>query len=139
MKRIYTLGTGLRSLEDFFEIVIERSVEAVIDVRSYPAGKIEHFRKTNLASSVAGELLEYHDLGSQLGGFRKGGYERYSRTREFEAGIHRLVEIASQKPAVIICAEHFPWKCHRRFIARALQHMGREVIHIIDKGEVWSR
>jgi uncharacterized protein (DUF488 family) len=137
MKRIYTLGTGLRSLEDFFEIIIGRGIEAVIDVRSYPTSKLDHFRKTDLESSVAGELLEYHDLGKHLGGFRKGGYEKYTFTEDFKTGMKKLIEIVSQKTSVIICAEHFPWKCHRRFIARALQQKGWEVVHIIDKGKVW--
>ena len=121
MKRIYTLGTGLRGLEDFTEIINSYSIEAIIDVRSYPSSKLEHFKKTNLESFLKTEMFEYHYLGKELGGFRKGGYDRYTRTKKFELGISKLESIASGKTSVIICAEHFPWKCHRRFIARALQ------------------
>ena len=84
------------------------------------------------------EGFEYHYLGKELGGFRKGGYEAYTHTDEFESGINMLEAIAAKKLSVIICAEHFPWKCHRRFIARALQKRGWKVEHIIDKGRVWS-
>lgn len=137
MKKIYTLGTGLRSLEDFIEIISSYSIEAVIDVRSFPRSKLEHFRRENLESLLKQEASEYHFLGKELGGYRRGGYEKYTQTRDFEIGINRLETIASQKISVIICAERFPWKCHRRFIARALHKKEWQVVHIIDKGKVW--
>jgi len=137
MKRIYTLGTGQRSLEDFTEILDSYSIEAVIDVRSFPKSKFEHFKRENLESFLKSELFEYHYLGKELGGFRKGGYENYTHTPEFETGINILEKIASKKISVVICAEHFPWRCHRRFIARALQKRGWEIDHIIDKGKLW--
>ncbi|MBI5665595.1 MAG: DUF488 domain-containing protein [Nitrospirae bacterium] len=137
MKKIYTLGTGLRSLEDFIEILNSFNIEAVIDVRSYPSSKLEHFRRANLENTLSKEKIEYHYLGKELGGFRKGGYENYSLTKEFELGISLLENIVVDKTSVIICAEHFPWKCHRRFIARALHKEGWIVEHIIDKGKVW--
>lgn len=137
MKRIYTLGTGLRSLEDFIEIINSFKIEHVIDVRSYPSSKLEYFKKANLESLLAKEGVAYHYLGRELGGFRKGGYENYSETGEFERGITVLEGIAVENASVIICAERFPWKCHRRFIARALHNRGWTVKHIIDKGKVW--
>lgn len=137
MKKIYTLGTGLRTLEDFIEIISSYNIEAVIDVRSYPVSKFEHFKKVNLEPLLRKEMFEYHYLGKELGGFRKEGYEHYTHSREFEEGIILLEGIALAKTSVIICAEHFPWKCHRKFIARALQGKGWIVEHIIDKGKVW--
>jgi uncharacterized protein (DUF488 family) len=138
MKKIYTLGTGLRSLEDFIELINSYSIQAVIDVRSYPTSKFEHFRKSNLDPILQREMIEYHYLGRELGGFRKEGYEHYTHTNEFEQGIITLEGIALTRRSVIICAERFPWKCHRRFIARALQNRGWTVEHIIDKGKIWA-
>jgi len=137
MKKIYTLGTGLRSLEDFMEILNSYDIRSVIDVRSFPASKFEHFAKVSLETSLKKELVDYHYLGKELGGFRKGGYENYTGTLEFATGISALEVIASLKASVIICAERFPWKCHRRFISRELQNRGWVVEHIIDKGKVW--
>jgi uncharacterized protein (DUF488 family) len=136
-KKIYTLGTGLRSMEDFIEIINSFSIEAIIDVRSFPNSRLKHFKKADLEPLLKKEQFEYHYLGKELGGLRKGGYDNYTRTKEFGLGIDTLVETASGKSSVIICAEHFPWKCHRRFIARALQKREWEVEHIIDKGKVW--
>ena len=137
-KKIYTLGTGLRSIEDFIEIISGYNVEAVIDVRSFPSSKLDHFKRINLEAFLRKEMFEYYYLGKELGGFRKEGYEKYTHTEEFALGLNKLEGIAAIKTSVIICAEHFPWKCHRRFIARALQRRGWAVEHIIDKGKVWA-
>jgi uncharacterized protein (DUF488 family) len=136
-KTIYTLGTGIRSREDFIEILNSHNIEAVVDVRSFPKSKFEHFNRINLESFLRDEMIEYHHFGGELGGFRKGGYEQYTSTQKFTAGIDTLEDIASRKVSVILCAERFPWKCHRRFIARAIQQRGWRVEHIIDKGKVW--
>lgn len=138
LKRIYTLGTGLRSLEDFMEIMISYNIAAVIDVRSYPKSKFPFFSKINLMPLLKKEMIEYHHLGKELGGFRKEGYEHYMLTPEFKQGIELMENIATVNTSAIICAEHFPWKCHRRFIAKALQNRGWTVEHIIDKGKIWA-
>jgi len=136
-KKVYTLGTGLRSLEDFIEIINSYNIDAIIDVRSYPSSKFEYFKKINLEPLLKKEMLEYHYLGKELGGFRKEGYDHYITTKEFEEGIKLLEGIASTKVSVIICAERFPWKCHRKYIAQALQKKGWIIEHILDKGKVW--
>jgi len=135
--KIYTLGTSLRSLEDFIEILHFHDIESVIDVRSFPISKIPHFTKSSLETILRHEGIEYHFLGKELGGFRKGGYEEYSRGKEFADGIRLLEKIAKQKQSVIICAERFPWKCHRKYISGALSKKGWYIEHIIDKNRIW--
>ncbi len=137
MQRIYTLGTDRRSEEDFIEILHAYSVGSVVDVRSFPKSRVPFFTRENLAELLEGEGIEYHYLGRELGGFRKGGYVSYLVTDDFMRGIELLESIARQKLSVIVCAERFPWKCHRRWISRELQKRGWQVEHIIDKGKVW--
>ncbi len=137
MKKIYTLGTNKRSEEDFVEILFAYNIQSLIDVRSFPRSKIQIFRRENLEHLLTLEKIEYHFLGKELGGFRKGGYITYTITDDFRKGIDLLESIALTKTSVIICAERFPWKCHRKWIARELHKRGWEVDHIIDKGRVW--
>jgi uncharacterized protein (DUF488 family) len=137
MKNIYTLGTDLRSEEDFMEILFAYNIQALVDVRSYPKSKISLFCKENLALLLEREGIAYHFLGRELGGFRKGGYKAYMLTEDFSKGMDSLESIAVQKISVLICSEKFPWKCHRRWIARELHQRGWEVDHIIDKGKIW--
>ena len=71
--------------------------------------------------------------GEKLGGFRRGGYQDFTATSEFRSGLYKLEEIARERSTAIICAERFPWRCHRRFIALELEKRGWRVSHIIDK------
>ncbi|MDO9287732.1 MAG: DUF488 domain-containing protein [Thermodesulfovibrionales bacterium] len=137
MKKIYTLGTSRRSEEDFIEILLNYDIRTLIDVRSYPKSKIPTFTREYLENLLQRENINYVFLGKELGGFRKGGYEAYTLTEDFKNGIDKLENIASENNSVIICAEKFPWKCHRRWIAREVHKRGWLVEHIIDKGKVW--
>jgi uncharacterized protein (DUF488 family) len=137
LNKIFTLGTDSRSEEDFIEILLAYGIEAFIDVRSFPKSKIALFTRENLEPLLNREGFAYHYLGRELGGFRKGGYEAYTLTGDFIRGVERLEAIAQEKVSVIVCAERFPWKCHRRWIARELHIRGWTVEHIIDKGKVW--
>lgn len=114
-------------------------IEAVVDVRRFPTSKLEHFKKGKLQSNLEREGVSYYYLGNELGGFREGGYENYVETENFKKGLDILEEIGREKRVVIICAERFPWKCHRRFIARELEARGWEIIHILDESRIWER
>ena len=135
---IYTLGTGLRSAEDFIEILLAYDIRAVIDVRSFPRSKMPYFTSGPLSELLASNGITYYFLGKELGGFRKGGYTAYIITEEFSEGVGMIESIAWETVSAIICSEKFPWKCHRKWISRELQHRGWVVEHIIDKGKVWK-
>jgi uncharacterized protein (DUF488 family) len=135
---IYTLGTDLRSAEDFIEILLAYEIRAVIDVRSFPKSRMSHFSKDSLAELLKSNGIAYHFFGKELGGFRKGGYAAYVTTEEFSNGVGMIESVAEETVSVIICSEKFPWKCHRKWISRELQQRGWSVEHIIDKGKVWN-
>lgn len=133
---VYTIGTSNRTIEEFIEILALHQINAVIDVRRFPTSqRFEHFKKDNLTQHLHNQKISYHYLGNLLGGFRKGGYEAYMETRDFLKGIEQLEEIAKEAPSAFMCAEKFPWKCHRNFIASSLKDRGWEVIHILDTKE----
>lgn len=135
---IFTLGTGLRSAEDFIEILLAYDIRAVIDVRSFPRSKMPHFTIAPLSELLASNNISYYFLGKELGGFKKGGFTAYITTEEFSEGVGMVEAIAWETVSVIICSEKFPWKCHRKWISRELRQRGWVVEHIIDKGKVWK-
>jgi uncharacterized protein (DUF488 family) len=137
LNTIYTLGTGRRSEEDFIEILLSYGIERVIDVRTLPKSKNPAFTGDYLEDLLKREGIGYHFLGKELGGFRKGGFTAYTLTDAFIGGIEILESIALEGPSVIICAERFPWKCHRKWISRELHRRGWLVEHIIEKDRVW--
>jgi uncharacterized protein (DUF488 family) len=136
-KIIFTLGTDRRGREDFVEILLGYGIQALLDVRSFPYSKLPLFHRDNLEPLLVSNGIEYHFLGRELGGLRKGGYVSYLITDDFRKGIDEVETIAAEKTSVIVCAEKLPWKCHRKWIARELHKRGWTVEHIIEKGKVW--
>jgi len=136
-KLIYTLGTSTRSREQFIELLTSHGVEVVVDVRRFPSSRFEHFRREKLASYLSEAGIDYVYMGDELGGYRRGGYQNFTATSEFQLGLQKLEKVAQGRKAAIICAERFPWRCHRRFIALELEKKGWQLSHIIDQEREW--
>ncbi|MFH8086862.1 MAG: DUF488 domain-containing protein [Candidatus Aenigmatarchaeota archaeon] len=131
--KIYTLGHSTRSLEEFLEILKNFEIELVIDVRRFPSSKkFPWFNKENLEKELAKEKIKYLHF-PELGGYRKEGYENFSKSKEFSEAIKKLLEIVDNKTAAILCAELLWWRCHRRYIANTLAELGYTIIHIFGK------
>ena len=136
-KLIYTLGTSTRSSEEFIKILTSHGVEVVVDVRRFPSSRFEHFCQEKLDDLLSEAGINYVYLGEKLGGYRRGGYQNFIATSEFQMGLKKLEEIAQNKRTAIICAERLPWRCHRRFIAVELEKHRWQIIHIIEQEKEW--
>ncbi|HSR11746.1 MAG TPA: DUF488 domain-containing protein [Thermodesulfobacteriota bacterium] len=138
LKNIFSLGTGKRGWDGFTGLLKRHGIEMVIDVRSFPVSRFPHFKKDFLVAKLAEEGFGYLHLGKELGGYRREGYEAYTQTLSYLAGMELLERMASRCLSVFICAETLPWRCHRRFIARSLAERGWKVTHLIDEKRVWE-
>lgn len=134
---IYTLGTSGRSFDEFLALLKEHEIQAGVDIRSFPTSRFPHFKKEYLQRRLESEGIQYFYLGKELGGFRKGGYLAYMESESFRIGLKRLEEVGREKRSAFFCAEKFPWRCHRRWVAAKLMQRGWKVIHIIERGRVW--
>ncbi|MGC8816694.1 MAG: DUF488 family protein [Candidatus Hadarchaeum sp.] len=134
MPKIFTVGYGNQHFEDFVRLLKRLGVKRVIDVRRFPTSRWPEFVKGSLQSSLPARGIDYVHL-EELGGYR-GGYEKYTKTKEFKGGLEKLVRIAGESPSVIMCVEPHPGACHRRFLAEKLENLGWEVVHIDAKGEI---
>lgn len=132
------MGTSDRSAEDFCGLLGEHQIRRLVDVRRFPTSRFPHFSGKALAALAREGGREYFYLGDLLGGYRRGGYVQHLQTDEFRAGLDRLEQLAAEARTVILCAERFPWRCHRRFIAAALEDRGWQIFHIIDRGRTWQ-
>lgn len=137
MKKIFSLGTSNRDLEEFRDILLSYHIQLLVDVRRFPTSRYAHFNQKSLATLCADMGISYRWLGDLLGGFRSGGYGEYMNTDTFKRGMCMLCEWAQSMTTVVCCAERLPWKCHRRFIGFHLMEKAWQVIHIIDRGNVW--
>jgi len=133
--KVWTIGHSNRSIETFLELLKEHNIKVLVDVRSFPTSKIEHFKREEMERWLPQQGIEYVWLGKELGGYRRGGYKAHMRTKLFREGIKRLLEIAALKRTCIMCMEPNPKYCHRRFISSQLERKGVKVVHIIAKGQ----
>lgn len=132
---VWTVGHSNRSVEKFLELLREHEIQVLADIRRFPTSKVEHFKRELMGKWLPENGVEYVWLGEELGGYRRGGYKKHTRTKLFREGIQRLLEIAEKKRVCIMCMEVNPRYCHRRFISAFLERKGVEAIHIIGRGQ----
>jgi uncharacterized protein (DUF488 family) len=132
---IWAIGHSNRSKEAFLELLKDNNVEALADVRSFPASKIEHFKREEMERWLPEHGIKYVWLGKELGGYRHSGYKAHMRTKLFREGIKKLLEIAEQKRTCMMCMETNPKYCHRRYISAYLERKKVNVVHIVSHGQ----
>lgn len=129
-KKIFTLGYAGVKPPDFIDICKSNGISKIIDIRRFPVSVREPFYDKDALRSFLAPNIKYVWLGESLGGFREGGYEKYTRMKGFQAGIEALEREASDSRAVILCAERDWTKCHRKYVAEALERRGWMVVHL---------
>lgn len=143
---IFTVGHSTRSFEELVEILRAHGVERLVDVRTIPRSRHNpQFNRETLSKALHSRRLNYRHMKA-LGGLRRAspdssntgwrnasfrGFADYMQSPAFEEALEQLVDLASQKPTVIMCAEAVPWRCHRSLIADALIARGYEVRDIM--------
>lgn len=149
MPPVLTLGHSTRPLGEFLDLLRERGVQVLVDVRRYPMSRRHpQFSRDTLAASLEEAGIQYMhepDLGGRraprpgsphtawrVEAFR--GYADHMETPQFVAALERLMERARPETVAILCAEAVPWRCHRRLISDALVARGIEVLHILGPG-----
>jgi uncharacterized protein (DUF488 family) len=143
---IFTVGHSTRTWREFRDLLRAHGIKRVIDVRSIPRSRHNRqFNRLTLSKKLRGAGIGYVHLG-KLGGLRHArrdslnmgwrnasfrGYADYMQTPEFDAGLHRLIKLATQKTSALMCAEAIPWRCHRSLIADAMTLRAIRVFHIM--------
>jgi uncharacterized protein (DUF488 family) len=146
---VHTLGHSTLALEDFLGLLEAHGIDAIADVRRYPASRRHpHFAREPLAASLAAHGSAYAWLPA-LGGRRSTrpdsphvawrneqfrGYADHMDGAEFRDGLGTLLGFADGHRVAIMCAEAVPWRCHRQLIADVLVARGVEVLHVTGRG-----
>lgn len=147
--RIATVGHSTRGFEELVALLREGGVEALVDVRRYPASRRhpQHAREA-LARELPRAGIAYRhepELGgrraprpdSPNGAWRNPqfkGYADHMASAGFEEALARTLELARSKRVALMCAEAHPSQCHRKLIADAAVARGWEVVHLIAPG-----
>jgi uncharacterized protein (DUF488 family) len=148
--RIWTIGHGTRSIEQFLAMLREAKVVTLVDVRTIPGSRRHpQFGQAALRASLTGAGIAYMHLAG-LGGRRDPradsphvalrvdafrGYADHMSSDEFGRDFRQLVAVASATTTAYMCAETLWWRCHRRMLSDALTVAGWEVTHLLDVGK----
>lgn len=132
---VYTVGHSTRSIEEFLALLRAHGVRLLVDVRTVPRSRHNpQFNQDALRAALRRAQVGYRHMKG-LGGLRHPrkdspngawrnasfrGFADYMQTEEFGENVERLIELARQRQAAIMCAEAVPWRCHRSLIADAL-------------------
>jgi uncharacterized protein (DUF488 family) len=143
---VSTIGHSTRPIEEFIRILHAHGIRRLVDVRTIPKSRRNpQFNRESLAASLPAVGIDYRHLPG-LGGLRHPrkdsintawrnasfrGYADYMQTPAFTANLNHLIELASDVPTAIMCAEAVPWRCHRSLIADALIARGIQVLEIL--------
>jgi uncharacterized protein (DUF488 family) len=67
--KVYTIGHGARSIEEFLKIVKSQEINLIVDIREKPVSKYyPHFNRRNLEKVLKENGIEYLYAGDYLGG-----------------------------------------------------------------------
>ena len=145
----WTLGYGDRTIGEFIDLLTIFNIEAVVDLRLFPAtGKKSHFRKDALGKVLSSNGIEYHLAGHEFGGPRPEnqdspnialqkkmrGFADYMATQAFKSGIERLVSLCRSSRLVMVNEQKDFEQCHRKLVADYLYLVeGFKLIHILER------
>ena len=145
--QIFTIGHGMRPLDELVETLTGAGVRTLVDVRRYPGSRRNpQFGRQRLAAALYAAGIDYRHA-PELGGRRSAepGEERFScigtaafrsyaarmTTTEWQAALAE--ELARPSPC-FLCAETQPRRCHRHLIADLVHARGHEVVHLLAPG-----
>lgn len=119
---LYSIGyQNLENIETLQDILQEKGIKILLDVRSRPYGRKSSFNKKYLETFLPAAGIDYHWAGKTLGGFSEINEDDIKKLSEWQKG----------KVVCLMCMEADPDRCHRKNeIARRLEKYGVSVNHI---------
>jgi uncharacterized protein (DUF488 family) len=147
MHDVFTVGHGIRPLEELIETLSESRVETLVDVRRFPGSRRNtQFNWAPLRAALERAGITYRhavDLGGRLSG--EPGEEAFSclKVPAFRSYAARmgtpgwqkaLAEELEQPTPCFMCAETDWRRCHRRLISELLVARGHSVTHLLGPG-----
>ena len=131
--RIFTIGYEAATMAEFLSALQAAGVERVIDVRAVANSRRPGFSKTPLKNALAEVGIDYvhlRALGTPAAGRQAARAGRKSELERIYAGQLEtpqamaegamMIELAAEKPSVLLCYERDPACCHRTLLWQAL-------------------
>ena len=136
--KLYTVGYGGRTPEEFLRLLADGGIRAVVDVRlrpdrssmaTYAKAKDPHKGIEGWLSRAGVQYFSFIELGNQFLEF-DDWQSRYRNLMERAGDLltERLCKVPP--PFCLMCAEKSADRCHRAIIASYLAERGYEVEHL---------
>ncbi len=144
---IYTIGHSNHTIEKFLDLLKEKNIEKVIEVRSTAKSRyLPHFNKQPLIYSLKKNGIQYLDRGKSLGGRpedtsvlnkdNKILEDKIETKVWYQDGIKELIKLSKKNRIVLMCSEENPLNCHRGYIiSHTLLKNGIKIEHIRGSGK----
>jgi uncharacterized protein (DUF488 family) len=143
----FSIGHGVRPLDELVETLREAEVQTLVDVRRFPGSRRNpQFNQPPLREALAGAGISYRHA-VELGGRRSGepgeddfpcirvaAFRSYAARMRNQAWQSALADELAQPAPGFMCAETDWRRCHRRLIAELLTARGHEVVHLLRQG-----
>lgn len=132
--KLYTIGHSTAELPELVDTLTSNTITVLVDVRSKPRSRMQHFDFAPLQAAIEFAGLRYRFLGERLGGmprdqevaerWRQGRLDpvivaHLRSTDDWTDGLDELVRLvrAESEGVCIMCSEANPDECHRKAIA----------------------
>ena len=127
---IYTIGHSNHRWEAFKDLLMDNSIELLVDVRSRPVSRFAPFSNKSRLPDLLKEIgIGYKFMGDSLGGrpddpslYDENGkpdYRKMAVSEIFQNGLEQLVGLAEEAVTVMMCSEGDAAECHRRLLVGA--------------------
>ena len=132
---IYTIGSGGKTAETFFEALRGARIEHVIDVRLHNRSHLLGFAKVDHLPYLVREIVGADYAHEPLLAPDEDLFDAYRRRKDidFEAFAKHFIGLLRRRrvvnrmprrlfdtPTALLCTESTPQKCHRRLVAEYL-------------------
>ena len=147
INNLFTIGYASFSITEFINALRSHEITALVDVRSAPYSKYKpDFKKDNLHKVLVDNDISYIFLGTYVGARiedpecyidGKLNYGLLKETKNYQAGIDRILTGMRDYRIALMCAEKDPVNCHRTFlICRPLRSYHIKILHILEDGSL---
>jgi uncharacterized protein (DUF488 family) len=144
---VFTIGHGVRPLDELITTLTEAGVQTLVDVRRFPGSRRNpQFNQGPLSDALAASGIDYRhalELGGRLSGepgedrfpcIRVAAFRSYAARMGTTAWQHALEGALGEPAPCFMCAETVPWRCHRNLVSELLVARGHTVVHLLGPG-----
>ena len=143
MSNIYTIGFEDFAIDDFINLLKQKGITFLIDIRSKPySDRFPDYNKDNLKVTLAGYGIAHESFAREFGArqenpafYTKGqmDFDLFRKSHEFIGGVNKVINLINNgKTVVLMCHESDPIDCHRAILCgRAFHNRGFQVMHLL--------